>query len=1212
MTRNNLQQTAVRRYLLKQLSGEEQSALEERLLTEDEPSSDDDLFTEVEIVEDELINEYLAHELSQDERKRFEEHFLTTPEREAKLRSAQAMKRYLDGIRPHPQSIWDRLRRLLKPPGKPFFLTPVGVAISILLFAGLGLTVWRVAFYRSDLDKGLIALNKAYKQERPIEARLSLLDHAPFENRRADEPKPVNALELRRAQAFLSQAEEDKHDAAAYHAVGKLYLLQGEQDKAIQSLERAANLDTKNAQIYADLGAAFLEKGRREVNQHQPVGADAEDGKSLEYWGRSLEYLKRALEINPGMLEPLFNRALVHEYQRLTESAKADWRAYLEKDSDSPWAAEARKHLKNLEASENRPAQNRGDSFDLFMQAYRATDDAKAWEIYKSNHDSSGNNVTNALIDRFLAEDAHTPADSENLRALIYLGQLEIRKANDAYTADLAKSYSSTSSQTRTLLATARQEAVKGRELVGQSQVSEATKYFESARTTFEKVGNSTEALLVDTAIAHGAAVEPDLPRGKELLTRIVRTCESKHYKWLLAEALTHLSHIETNWNNYSEAITDSSRALQIFQELQDSSSAFGALVQLAGLYLYLNDNQMSLQFLKRAMTVAQVEGTSPMSLWGVHITVSLNLSALRLYRAALDYQTEALQLALQSRSPLYISRSYQFVGLTYGSLKQFDLALQNVRNSYEQGKPVATQRLGQNMMASASLKLGDLYRLSGDQTSALAAYEESLHLYNKIDFAAFYYSAHKGKLLAYLAQNNDALAAQELEIVFRLFDEYREKILGERQKDFFFDREQDTCDLAIGFTYFNLGDRDRALDYSETCRARNLRELMRRGAEVKATAGGLDLQARSGAAVDSLPPRATDIAGQLPPEVQLIEYSVLDHKLVMWLITRSGIVPESVDVESSKLTELVAATLKQIQGLDDKAARQGLKDLYALLIEPVRQRLDPGKVICFVPDKNLHYVPFSALISTTSDRYLIQDYQVMVSPSAAILIDSTNKAMDFPAEQEERLLAVGNPAFDRTATPNLANLPEAEREVAGFVSDYPSHRLLMRRQATRSAVTEELRRANVAHFATHYQIDPASTLSSRLLLSPEPGNWSHTQQSGLDSGTIYQMDLAHVRLVILAACQTGIEQQFGGEGPIGFARSFLVAGVPVVVASLWPVDSDSTAELMIAFHRERRREHRPATVALARAQQEMIGGQDYRSPYYWAGFTLIGGYSHF
>lgn len=1203
MTRDDLQQSAVRRYLLKQLSGDEQSELEERLLTEDDP------FTEVEIVEDELIDEYLAHKLSPEERERFEEHFLTTPERELKLRSAQAIKRYLDGITPR-QHIWDKLGRLLKPPGKRFFASPIPVVISILLLAVIGLTVWRIAFYRSDLDKGLIALNEAYKQERPIEARLSLLDHAPFENRRGDEPKPVNSLELRRAQIFLTRAEEDQHNPAAYHALGKLYLLQGEPDLAISYLERAANVDAKNAEIYADLGAAFLEKGKRELNQRTPEGA--EDEKSLEYWARSVEDLKRALEIDPKMLEPLFNLALVHEYQRLTETAKADWRAYLEKDPDSPWAAEAHKHLKNLEENEYRPAQNGSVSSELFMHAYLATDDATAWEIYKTNHDASGNNVTNTLIDRVLAEDARATAHSDNLRALIYLGQLELRKTNDAYTADLANSYASASPQTRALLTSARQEVIKGYMLLGQSQISEATKSFVSARNTFEKVGHSTEALAVDTAIAHGAAVQPDLPRGKELLIRIVRTCEVKNYKWLLAEALTHLSHIETNWNNYSEAITDGNRALQIFQEAQDSSSTFGALVQIAGLYLYLKDNQLSLKFLERAMAVAQMQRQSPMQLWGVYITASLDLSELRLYRAALDYQIEALQLALQSSRPLYISRSYQFLGLTYGSLKHFDLAIQNLRNSYEQGRQIASEPNGQNMMASASLKLGDLYRLSGDQISALAAYEESLHLYEKLDFAAFSYSAHKGKFLAYLAQNNDALAAQELEIVFRLFDEYREKIRGERQKDFFFDREQDTCDLAIGFTYFRLGDQNRALDYSETCRARNLRDLVSRGAEVTATAGGLDLQARSGAAVDSLPLRATDIAGQLPQEVQLIEYAVLDNKLVMWLITRSGMVPESVDIESSKLTELVEATLKQIKGRDDNAARQSLKELYTLLIGPVRERLDPGKVICFVPDKTLHYVPFSALISTASDHYLVEDYQVMVSPSAAILIDSTNKAMGFPAEQEERLLAVGNPAFDRTATPNLSNLPEAEREVEGFVSDYPVHCVLVRRQATLSAVTEELRRANVAHFATHYQIDPTSTLSSRLLLAPEVGNWGHTQLSGLNSGTIYQMDLAHVRLVILAACQTGIEQEFGGEGPIGFARSFLVAGVPVVVASLWPVDSGSTAELMIAFHRERRREHRPATVALARAQQEMMARENYRSPYYWAGFTLIGGYSHF
>ena len=107
-------------------------------------------------------------------------------------------------------------------------------------------------------------------------------------------------------------------------------------------------------------------------------------------------------------------------------------------------------------------------------------------------------------------------------------------------------------------------------------------------------------------------------------------------------------------------------------------------------------------------------------------------------------------------------------------------------------------------------------------------------------------------------------------------------------------------------------------------------------------------------------------------------------------------------------------------------------------------------------------------------------------------------------------------------------------------------------------------------------------------------------------------MNLARTRLVVLSACQTGIEQQLRGEGPIGFARSFLVAGTPVVVASLWPVDSDATSELMILFHRFRKLEHLSTTEALTRAQQEIMTRGNYRNPYYWAGFIAIGGYSEF
>jgi len=251
-------------------------------------------------------------------------------------------------------------------------------------------------------------------------------------------------------------------------------------------------------------------------------------------------------------------------------------------------------------------------------------------------------------------------------------------------------------------------------------------------------------------------------------------------------------------------------------------------------------------------------------------------------------------------------------------------------------------------------------------------------------------------------------------------------------------------------------------------------------------------------------------------------------------------------------------------------------------------------------------------LISMSSGRYLVQDYRVMISPSATILIESSNKARALASLPEEHLLAVGNPAFDRAANPKLSNLVDAEREVEEIALRYPFHRVLIGTQATRKSVTTELARANVAHFAAHYQIDVRSQLLSKLLLSPEPGQRPQAQLSGLDSGDIYQMDLRRTKLVVLSACQTGIEQQLRGEGPIGFARSFLVAGVPVVVASLWPVDSEATSELMILFHRFRRLDHLSTTDSLTRAQQEMMTRGNYRNPYYWAGFTALGGHSEF
>src|SRR6185369_4235492 len=119
-------------------------------------------------------------------------------------------------------------------------------------------------------------------------------------------------------------------------------------------------------------------------------------------------------------------------------------------------------------------------------------------------------------------------------------------------------------------------------------------------------------------------------------------------------------------------------------------------------------------------------------------------------------------------------------------------------------------------------------------------------------------------------------------------------------------------------------------------------------------------------------------------------------------------------------------------------------------VIGPIEAKLDSNKVICFVPDKVLHFLPFDALISANSGRYLAQDYRVMTAPSATILIVSTDKATERASLKDERLLAVGNPTLDRRANPDLPNLPGSEHEVEKIALNYPARRVLVQRQATR------------------------------------------------------------------------------------------------------------------------------------------------------------------
>lgn len=75
----------------------------------------------------------------------------------------------------------------------------------------------------------------------------------------------------------------------------------------------------------------------------------------------------------------------------------------------------------------------------------------------------------------------------------------------------------------------------------------------------------------------------------------------------------------------------------------------------------------------------------------------------------------------------------------------------------------------------------------------------------------------------------------------------------------------------------------------------------------------------------------------------------------------------------------------------------------------------------------------------------------------------------------------------------------------------------------------------------------------------------------------------------------------------VSLVRPFLALRVPTIVASLWSVDSQATAILMIDFHKERKANNLAAGDALRAAQIKMARSASYRHPYYWAPFIAVG-----
>jgi CHAT domain-containing protein/lipoprotein NlpI len=1186
----------IRRYILRQLASDEREIVEKRLM------NDDNFFNQVLLGEEDIIEEYIESTLADSERKLFEKNFLSDPASRQRVNFTRSL-REKSGVL--------SANRFARPSlfKKVFSSSYLKIAAVLVILIVVGDIVRREYFGPSGVEDGTIALQNAYRNHRPLEARISQFNYAPFSASRGDDTGNIDQLQRDLARRLLVEAALKDSGFRSHHALGRLYLAELEFDKAVGQFEAALRIDDKNAYVHSDMGVALFERAKKRRLDGNSEG-------QIEEFARSLEHFSKAIELDDSILEARFNRALCYLELLLQNRAAEEWKSYIERDPNSGWTEEARVNLRMVEEKTENPNLARKRLFQNFLNAYSAKDEEKAWEIFSLNYGSRYNFVLEKLIDDYLELTAKGDDEEarNRLQAISYAGDVSARKVGDSYASEVARVYAMATPDRRKLLAEGRAEVVKGYTHSSSSRVEAAAQSFQKAAAIFEKVGNTAEAVSAELRAAQAYVRLLNTKLALAILQRIVQTSENNQYKWLTGRIYYSIADARLNYQEYSESLSYSIRAAKESEQAGDRAGEVRHLFMVANTYNLIGDSSKSLSFVQRGLTLAEnlpIEPRQQMYIYGV---TTDSFSALEMFAVALDYQKEALRISEEEKEPITTSRYYQDLGKIYRKLNNYSEAIRYAKLAFDVGLPLSDASARQDIMAYSSLTLGHLYRESGQFDQAISSYDQNIQIYDRLDSQWLRYEAHAGKFLCYRAKGEVAQAQKELETALRLYQENRLKITEESNRNAFFEGAQVLYDAAIDFEYSSKNNPQGAFDIAESGRARSLLDLTSADTELLQSEYGTDINLQA----VSKPLNLSDIQHRLPDQTQIVQYSVFEDKVLIWVVSANDVRSAVKEINRKDLRGKILGYLERLRrftpGEDDQLKRDAT-DLYDYLIKPVESFLNREGLICIVPDKLLNYLPYGALFSAESGRYMIEDYTLVFAPSSTMFLNCSRKAQEKQQPEVEKLLAVGNPSFDRSLF-QLSDLPSAKREVEQISSYYDAPSPFTGVSARERSVREAMSQADVIHLATHYVTDERSPMASKLLLaSEENGTFASKESDGvLQAWEIYAMSLKRTRLVVLAACQTGVERTYQGEGAISIARPFIKAGVPLIVASLWPVESRPTSDLMIIFHRYRKQGNLSTAEALRRAQRDMIESSSAmdRHPSHWASFILIGGKASF
>jgi CHAT domain-containing protein len=1161
-------EATLREYLLGRVSDETTLEGIEELLF-----SDQEFCSQVELMEDGIINDFVMGRLSEADAESFRATLAADPERRARVELTQALRAKALARQPdtaeEKSSVLSSLRA--------FFRQPMYAgAFAVLLIAVAGLTIYFI--WKTKPDE-LAELRSIYQQARPTETRISEFNYAPLVRLRGA-PQPNEQKTLRRIEITLIEATERTPNEQTHHALGVFHLTQQEYGKAIGEFESALKFANTNAKLHNDLGVAHFELAKT-------------GGNKLEELARSHEEFTKATELDPNLLEALFNKSLALQELNMPREAQDSWNLYLQKDSSSPWADEARKNLARIETAQARFNKTDDQALSDFLTAYRNREAARIQQIHNDTKGSlRGSMVPLQLSQTFL--DAKQRGDDaqakECIEAMTYLGDLEQEQNGDLFVSELAKFYAHVNTDKVERLLQAKQTFTRG--LQARTNLQTAISAFESSRDLFTQTGNEWEASIAETWAAKLLTDVGQVAESRARLSRVIGNAETRKFMVLLSPAYYSLGMNDFRQNRLSESAKNLKAALRLAEAANNSFEIQHAIDALTVHYAEIGEFETALSYAAKMLSEREVYSESLSQSLRDKGTLGFLSLKLKFFSTSLGLSREHLSIT-QETSPNTSSVNDSLRRMIDAAMGKddFPAALSYAEQSLQIALAREPTPENTRITARVYLLLAEVKSRTGNWTEALSDYDKALELYGQFpEVTDSLYEAHKGRLFCFQQLDLGADFSRELEIVLKLAEDYRAGVREDNSRQAFFENAQIVFDAATA-NALKHHDFQVAFEFSEAARARSLLQFVNSEKPIA--------EVEQDYASIAKPLRLHEIQQRLPPQVQLVQYTLLPDKLAIWIISQTRFDSLEKQITATALEEKIDAYQASIINKAKPAEiKQAAQELYQLLIPADLMR---DQQLCLVPDKSLHQLAFATLVSPAG-RNLLEDYALFYAPSASVLVLASENAKRKEQVRDERLLSIGNPNFDREENPNLPQLEEAETEARTTAANYRKSQALLGDEATKEEFLRSFTGVEVVHFAGHFVSNRQSPGNSKLLFAG----------GDLRSYELAAYKLPRAKLVVLSACETLIERYNKSEGAIGAARTLLALGAPVVVASQWRVDSTPTKDLMIAFHGNRKQKQMTSAESLRQAQLELMSRTETSAPFYWAAFSLFGGYANY